>query len=82
MGIVEICAVFGCGKHLTAIEKLCGNKCLKHQGSDMTVITAAEALSKLNSLDSLKEAENEDRTQPRNDLKQPDFKIIKFTSLK
>lgn len=25
------CTYFGCGKILTRTEKLCGNKCLKHQ---------------------------------------------------
>lgn len=35
--IHDICKVFGCGKTLSSIEKLCGNKCLKHQNNIQTV---------------------------------------------
>lgn len=33
----EYCSHFGCGKKLIRVEKLCGNKCLKHQGETETL---------------------------------------------
>lgn len=33
----DICSVFGCGKKLTSVEKLCGDKCLSHQNDIYTV---------------------------------------------
>lgn len=31
------CSVFGCGAQLSRTEKLCGSKCLKHQGPTIDI---------------------------------------------
>lgn len=31
------CTHFGCGKHLSLVEQLAGNKCLKHQGIKINI---------------------------------------------
>lgn len=38
MGVItDICTFFGCGRKLTTLEKLCGNKCIDHQNEIETI---------------------------------------------
>lgn len=38
IGETEVCAQFGCGRKLTSIESLAGNKCVHCMGKDKTII--------------------------------------------